>query len=249
MWGTRKSVLLFVTWHLSPDTWYPGGLSVNQELNNDREPILKTLIRLLARDWGYIAGIAGIFVLGIWVGREFVTADPQAAQELANGYIKRLSEIANTFKNAPVYVGILVIWLNNLSAGLAAIIFGLLLGPLFPLLLVFGNGVMIGVFERIILLKMKLSVFHFYTSIIPHGIFELPAFFITAWVGICFGIIVYGHLWSFIRGRGEGPFFRTLALKVRAYFLTEARYYILFAVILFFIAATIEMTVSPMLLK
>jgi stage II sporulation protein M len=246
MWGTWKSVLLFVNWHLSPDTWYPGGLSVNQELNNDREPILKTLIRLLARDWGYIAGIAGIFVLGIWVGREYMIADPQGAREIADTYIKRLSEIAATFKNTPVYVGILIVWLNNLGAGLSAIMIGLFLGPLLPLFLVFSNGVMIGVFERLVALEHKINISKFYTSIIPHGIFELPAFFITAWVGICFGIIVYRRIFSTIinaiRGEKQPPFFKTLALEIRVY-------YILFTVILFFIAATIEMTISPMLLK
>lgn len=205
------------------------------------------IIKQLRRDWPYLAGIAGLFLLGIWLGMRLPKISPLFAREFGNLVKERLTEIARAIQNAPFYVEIWVIWLNNLMASLTAVITGMFC-PLFPLVFVIGNGMIIGLFQNLIQLKAGITANEFYLSLLPHGIFELPAFFIAAWVGIRFGAVTYKFIWRYIVGK-EPKFFKGLIIRIAEYFETEARNYAILIAVMLVIAATIEVTVSPLLLK
>ena len=108
------------------------------------------IVKQLKRDWPYLAGIAGVFLIGIWLGMALPKISPLFAQQFGNLVKERMTEIARKIHNAPLLVEIWVIWLNNLTASLTAVMTGMILGPLFPLVFVIGNGVIIGLFQHLI---------------------------------------------------------------------------------------------------
>lgn len=79
------------------------------------------------------------------------------------------------------------IFLNNFKSSLFAIILGAILGIL-PLISVIFNGYLLG-FVASIIIKGEgvLSLWR----ILPHGIFELPAIFISFGMGIKFGTFIF----------------------------------------------------------
>jgi stage II sporulation protein M len=202
---------------------------------------MEQVVRLIKRDWPYFLVIAGLFLLGIWLGERLPELSPQAAKLVEKAAMDRFSEIAKLMNGAPLWVEILVIWGNNIAASLTAVLTGILIIPVLPLFFLIGNGMLIGLFQRITATKTGLDLAHFYISLIPHGIFELPAFFIAVGLGIRFGLIPYRLIRDYSKTKTHMPYFRE--------FVREARYYAALIVVLLLIAAIIEVAVSPVLMK
>lgn len=82
---------------------------------------------------------------------------------------------------------ILFIFSNNVSSAFFALIFGTALGimPMFNALL---NGALVG---YVLALSTKLEGFGVIWRLVPHGIFELPAIFISIGMGIYLGMFVF----------------------------------------------------------
>lgn len=130
----------------------------------------------------------------------------------------------------------LAIFLNNLEV--SALLFALGITVIAPVLMVIGNGLMIGIFfdfivrlealEPGILLSSMVGVF-------PHGIIEIPAFVLTASLGIALLIKLVAPN-KFIPGKSRSRVLLDMVLR-----------YALILLPLFLLAAFVEAYVSPLL--
>jgi stage II sporulation protein M len=83
---------------------------------------------------------------------------------------------------------ILFIFTNNLSVALYCIIFGAVLG-IFPMLNIITNGSILGyVLAKVYSVTGNFSDFW---KVLPHGVFELPAIFISFGLGIKLGMFIF----------------------------------------------------------
>ncbi|NLW46086.1 MAG: stage II sporulation protein M [Firmicutes bacterium] len=198
------------------------------------------IIRLLKRDWPKLLLIMALFTLGILIGEQLTEVNPKMAAEFKDEAMRKFEEIAGWMENLPPGAEFFVIWINNITASLATILFGLLL-PIYPLASLLMNGVIIGLFQNMIQVESGLSPFLFYLSLTPHGILELPAFFIAVLLGIRFGLVPYRLILHYLRTKEHLPLFKEVT--------REARSYGILIVIMLLFAAVIEMTISPLLLR
>lgn len=138
------------------------------------------------------------------------------------GFIdKMLAELANQTKDLNGLELIFYILQNNVQAALATLAFGLFFGIL-PILNIITNGVVLG---YVLNLVWQVSGAGEFWRILPHGIFELPAIFISAGMGIRLGLVIFSK-------REKKEFRRIVYESVNAF---------LFAVIpLLIVAAVIE---------
>lgn len=201
---------------------------------------MSEIIRLLKRDWPKLLIIIALFMLGVMMGGQLPQINPKLAAELRDEAMRRLEEIARWMKDTPPGVEFVVIWANNIIASLTAVLSGVLL-PVFPVLSLMMNGVIIGLFQNIIQVETGLSPFLFFVSLAPHGILELPAFFMAVLLGARFGLIPYRLIIHYLRTKEHLPLFKEVT--------REARYYGILIVIMLLFAAIIEVSISPMLLR
>jgi stage II sporulation protein M len=194
------------------------------------------MARLLKRDYKLFLLMVGLFLFGIWVGDALLTLSPKLSQQLIDETMKKFAEIAQRIKGAPFYAQVYAIWLNNILASLLVAVWGALI-PIIPLGSVFMNGVIIGVFQNYTALHTGLDPAHFFLSLVPHGLLEIPAFAIAMGLAFRLGTIPYRLLWNYYRRKEYLPLFRE--------FFADLRYYGVLVVILFTLAAVIEVGVSP----
>jgi len=129
------------------------------------------------RDARYPIGAAvAFFLTGVAIG------------SVQSGYFdpsfRYLEELAGFLKdqNALVIMGFL--FLKNATASFIVLWTGTVLG-IVSLFAAVQNGLLMGA-----VLSRQPSVFLAFVSILPHGIFELPAFFMACGVGVCRGCVV-----------------------------------------------------------
>ncbi len=82
---------------------------------------------------------------------------------------------------------IIFIFRNNFMSALLAIVFGVLLG-IFPIFNALMNGALIGYVSA---KAVSVAGFSILLSLVPHGIFELPAIFIAIGLGVKLGTFVF----------------------------------------------------------
>ncbi|TAJ44879.1 stage II sporulation protein M [Methanofollis fontis] len=126
----------------------------------------------------YLAVAVVVFLLGIGAGYAVMASGDPAAEQL----IEMVKEgvFAGILDDTPAMIA-LKIFLNNLQACLVLFLGGATFGIL-TLFILISNGVVIGVFAGEILDRVGLSGLAL--GLIPHGIFELPALFISAALGL-----------------------------------------------------------------
>lgn len=123
------------------------------------------------------------FIMGIISSIFVITEETLFFAELTSGQKELLEEMAKEILEAPPLRGILLIFFNNFLASLSVMFLGIIIG-IPPLLGLFGNGALLG-YLMAALSSEEIPVFVFVVlGIIPHGIFELPAFFISAAFGL-----------------------------------------------------------------
>lgn len=113
------------------------------------------------------------------------------------------------------------IFINNIQSGFSGIIFGFALG-IFPILVTFANGYVAGYVSSSVISSSGASSL---LNLLPHGIFELPAIFISFGMGIKFG--------TFIFYKEKMKFFSK-------FFINSLRVFVFVALPLLIIAAIIE---------
>ena len=120
--------------------------------------------------------VVTIFVASLLLGLLF--ANPLST--IINPLLKNLIEQTENLNTLEL---IIFIFLNNALTSLIGLFLGLFLG-IFPIIVAVTNGVILGyVLER----TAQISILEFW-RLLPHGIFELPAVFISLGMGLKLGI-------------------------------------------------------------
>jgi len=113
------------------------------------------------------------------------------------------------------------IFFNNLQSSFFGMMLGVLFG-IFPLIALLSNGYLLGF---VAMISVKTNGFLILWRILPHGIFELPAVFISLGLGLRLGMYVFA-------GKEKDSF--------KTWFLNSLRVFLLVILPLLIIAALIE---------
>lgn len=157
-----------------------------------------------------------LFFIFVLIGY-FVPA-PMEVQDAIKEYIKQL--LLET-QGLSTFGLIKFIFLNNLQVSFFGVVLGALFG-IFPLIYTIGNGYILGFVSKLAVSQGGLQVL---LQLVPHGIFELPAVFISLSLGF--------KLASFILQKDKGEAFRK-------YLLNSLRVFVFIVIPLLIIAAVIE---------
>lgn len=135
----------------------------------------------------YLIFSCSLFVLSSLYGVFFYDQVNMMMKEA--GLFNQLEEIAQKIGKTPTFfTAFSTIFSNNITASLFAILSGFVFG-IYPMMMLISNGLLlsvalIGSSAQTQIHPIKLFV----TTILPHGIFELPAIFIAAALGIRLGM-------------------------------------------------------------
>ena len=203
------------------------------------------IAKLLRRDWKYLVFLLLAFILLTIVGYYLSQINPAAARYLTKETVAKFSHLLKEMKGQPVLFQIGIIFWNNLQAAFLAILTGIIilpfLVPIFPVSMFAGNALVIGLVLRLSQSKSGLPVSRFVIDLLPHGVFELPAFFIAVMLGIRLGFLPHRLLWHYYKTKEYQPFFRD--------YFRELRHYGALILLLLIAAAVLEITVSGAMIK
>jgi len=160
--------------------------------------------------------IVGVFFIFVLIGF-FVPVPSEISGQLMK-YIQKIVEQTSGLSPAGL---ITFIFFNNVRSSLFGWIFGILLG-IFPVFVSVFNGYLLGYVSK---LGVAQEGFLVLWKLLPHGIFELPAVFISLGMGMKFGQVLISN-----------------KKKLKENFLNALRVFISIVVPLLIIAAIIEGT-------
>jgi len=120
----------------------------------------------------------GVFLVFALVG--FFVSVPDEISEMILNYIQ---EILAQTEGLSAGGMIRFIFLNNFQSSFVGMFFGFLLG-IIPLIALVANGFVVGFVSKI---SVESAGFISLLNLLPHGIFELPAIFISLGIGVKFG--------------------------------------------------------------
>ena len=129
----------------------------------------------------YLRGSLTLFTLGIVLG----VAAVYQAPALVDPFVETLANFIKTFTGMPQWKLAIAIFLNNSLKTLMAILLGTVLG-IVPVLFLLANGIALGV--ALSLSLQTRGLWPSLVSIVPHGVFELPAVFLGTSIGLMLGI-------------------------------------------------------------
>lgn len=150
-----------------------------------------------SRNFIYI--IVAVFLVFILIG--FFLPAPSSISDYILKFIKELLEKTQGMSQGEL-IGF--IFFNNLQSSFFGMIFGVLIG-VFPIIVTVINGYLLG-FVFLISVKTEGSLVLW--RLLPHGIFELPAVFISLGLGLKFGTFIFQkkkinslmeYLWNSLR--------------------------------------------------
>jgi stage II sporulation protein M len=188
--------------------------------------------QVLRQNRAYLWLAAGLFLVGALLGLLFADAMMKYVAESLK-QIQDLAVMAQA-KHSPAYTSLLIFG-NNLRAAVYMLLSGLLLGVVTVISLLF-NGLMVGVvFAKIGAQGAGLWQTVLF-GLLPHGIFELPAIFISSAFGLKLGRVMLVPLQDKTRWQ---------SLKQVGREVWSISWVVL---LLLVVAATVEGTVTPVLL-
>ena len=135
--------------------------------------------------------------------------------------LKFIQELLDKTKNLGHFELTRFIFLNNLQSSLLGVLLGVFLG-IFPLIATISNGYLLGFVSA---LAVESEGILFLWRLFPHGIFELPAIFISFGMGLKIGTFL------FQKEKME---------SLKDYFLNSMRVFLFIIVPLLIVAAIIE---------
>lgn len=152
------------------------------------------------------------------------------------GVFDQLEQVAKKIGKTPSFANTFsTIFFNNLLVSLLAIFSGIVFG-MYPAILLVNNGLLVSVVIMGSAAQTNIHPFIlFLSTILPHGIFELPAILIGAALGIHLGLAVIRALISlFMPNRQEQTIAEWKGIRSRFLVITSG------VVICLFLAAIIE---------
>jgi len=174
----------------------------------------------------YVYTSALLFVVFLIFGMIFTQLYPEAAAPVVSDMATQFEPLV---KSSPPEI-FTYIFINNSLIDLLAILTFFVFG-LGSLYFIVSNGFIIGLVVDEAL--KKASLIAVIATLLPHGIFELPSFFIATGYGLWLGVQFSRHL--FFKRPFKPSFFR--AMKI----------YISVVLLLNFVAAMIEVFITPMI--
>jgi stage II sporulation protein M len=123
--------------------------------------------------------ILGIFLIGAVVGAV-------GGASISSHIEAALKNLIRQFKGLHGFNLFVQIFLHNFMAAVIATVSGLLFG-IFPLISVFLNGLILGSILTNLTKYTDWTLYKAILSIIPHGIFEIPAFLLALALGATLG--------------------------------------------------------------
>ncbi|MBU4339288.1 stage II sporulation protein M [Patescibacteria group bacterium] len=136
----------------------------------------------LKKSVNFIYIIIGIFLFFSLIG--FFIPVPELMQEKILDFIK---ELLNKTDGMPPVELIKFIFLNNLQSSFFGMTFGFFLG-IFPVIAAIANGYLLGF---VALISVDNGGWLILIKLLPHGIFELPAIFISLGLGLKCGTCIF----------------------------------------------------------
>jgi stage II sporulation protein M len=187
-----------------------------------RGKIKSFFIENYSKSWEYIKECKNfiwvaviVFFVAVIIGFLY---QPPAIINIILDYIKQV--LAKT-EGMNSFAMISYIFLNNIQIGFMGVIYGVILG-IFPIVSIFANGYVVGYVSSSAISTAGAGSL---LNLIPHGIFELPAIFISFGMGIKFG--------SFI-------FYKKKMKQFGKFFVNSLRVFVFVVLPLLIIAAIIE---------
>lgn len=144
--------------------------------------IIKKQLSYLKENYLFILISIGIFLFFSIVGFIF----PFFKEEI----FEIFNELTKMFKGLNFFQTFLLIFFNNARTSLTGLVFGIFAG-IFPLIILMANGYIIGVISKIV--SSERSFFEL-IKLLPHGIFELPAVFISMALGLKIGFVFLSEI-------------------------------------------------------
>jgi stage II sporulation protein M len=123
--------------------------------------------------------ILGLFLIGVTigiVGSASITSYVETA----------VKNLINQFKSLHGFSLFVQIFLHNFLAAVTATVSGILFG-IFPVISVFLNGMILGSIFAHLTKFTNWTLYQAVLSIIPHGMFEIPAFLLASALGATLG--------------------------------------------------------------
>lgn len=197
-------------------------------------------IRGLAENKGYMLSAAALFIAAIALGR--INAD--GLQRLLLSQIEGLQGVVQNLQQSDnVTLSFFTfIFLNNAIKSVLVILLGAFFG-LIPLIFLLINGMVLGFVVMVSHEQGENITELIFKGLLPHGILELPAIVIACAYGMKFGGLVIGSLFSLGAGKRERLAARwEHGMKQ----MLGAAFWI---VILLFVAAAIESTITLQLMR
>jgi len=130
----------------------------------------------------FIYTIVGLFLVASLIG--FFVTLPEIISEQILELIRELLEKTEGMSRSEL-IGF--IFLNNIQSSFIGIIFGIFFGIL-PIISTIANGFILGFVAS---LSVSVEGFSILWRLFPHGIFELPAIFISFGLGLKMGTFVF----------------------------------------------------------
>ena len=139
----------------------------------------------------YLLALCALFAAAFLGG---ILAPPLVARQVTDA----LKEVGDQYRELAGGTLFFYILLHNVSASLLLLASGLLYGVI-PVLAAGSNGFVLGVLFREVAATTGYAKAAL--SVVPHGIFEIPALLFTASYGLWLGIMAFRR----VRGREEAP--------------------------------------------
>ena len=126
-------------------------------------------------------------ILGIFLFFSFIGFSLPVPTDLEAKIISFIEDLISKTDSMNQLELIIFIFLNNLKSSFIGMIFGILFG-IFPLITALSNGYLLGfVAAKSVSAKSILILWRLF----PHGIFELPALFISLGLGLKLGTFIF----------------------------------------------------------
>lgn len=148
--------------------------------------MFKNLAPVIRENRSWLALAALFFFLGFFLSYSTLTREPELFSLLEATSFPLLRELGELVFSGHPLRGAFILFMHNLTSSLQVIIFGLVLGipALFSSI---ANGTLLGAVAARLGQEGTLPLRFIVTGILPHGLFELPAFLLSVAFGLKLG--------------------------------------------------------------
>lgn len=149
----------------------------------------------LKSSWGYI-----LFVFVLFFLISALVFSGMQSEELNEMVKEQLKKIVEKFEGKGAFETVVLIFANNVLASFLGIALGVFFGVI-TLMMIFSNAYVIGFVADLSVEKAGLGILW---SLVPHGVFELPAIFISFGLGLKLGsFFISKNPWNELKKRNK----------------------------------------------